>query len=198
MYHLRHEKHNHPNCIYIFRFYEFQIVLPLACLDNSRYMTDDLLDEIMASLGFKKVKGHDSRKLSFKMYQKEEAKGKQDFKKRKVREGVRCNNFCITMERRGRWPSGCNQPGLVYANISFTRKSKANIVLKAQPFGPVVCLQKSSIKIEVLKCFERNLCNLLWIVGMLTCQEFFVILLTIVGEKGHFPLVWNKLHTGMI
>ncbi|PIK61653.1 putative 25S rRNA (adenine(2142)-N(1))-methyltransferase [Apostichopus japonicus] len=78
------------------------IVLPLACLDNSRYMTDDLLDEIMASLGFKKVKGHNSRKLSFKMYQKEKAKGKQDFKKRKVREGVRCNNFCITMERRGR------------------------------------------------------------------------------------------------
>lgn len=56
----------------------------------------------MASLGFKKVRGYDSRKLIFKMYKKEETSVRRDFKKRKVRDGVKCNNFCITLDKKGR------------------------------------------------------------------------------------------------
>ncbi|KAJ8027124.1 25S rRNA (adenine(2142)-N(1))-methyltransferase [Holothuria leucospilota] len=47
------------------------IVLPLPCLKNSRYLDDQLLNSILENVGFKEIKTHNSKKLSFKMFQKE-------------------------------------------------------------------------------------------------------------------------------
>lgn len=45
-------------------------MLPLACLSNSRYMTHDLLKDMMDDLGFDLEVSHNSEKLSFKMFTK--------------------------------------------------------------------------------------------------------------------------------
>ena len=48
----------------------FQIVLPLACVVNSRYMTEKHLIEMTSSLGFDVISQHHSRKLSFVFFRK--------------------------------------------------------------------------------------------------------------------------------
>ncbi|XP_041461963.1 25S rRNA (adenine(2142)-N(1))-methyltransferase-like [Lytechinus variegatus] len=75
------------------------IVLPRACLDNSRYLDHALFEQMMESLNFDLVAKHDSKKLSFLMFRKAEKRKevKTSFHKREVRNGTRCNNFCIIM-----------------------------------------------------------------------------------------------------
>ncbi|XP_054753468.2 uncharacterized protein LOC129259191 isoform X2 [Lytechinus pictus] len=75
------------------------IMLPRACLDNSRYFDHTLFEQMMESLNFDLVAKHDSKKLSFLMFRKAEKRkeGKTSFHKREVRNGTRCNNFCIVM-----------------------------------------------------------------------------------------------------
>eukprot|EP00057_Strongylocentrotus_purpuratus_P000416 XP_001176184.2 PREDICTED: 25S rRNA (adenine(2142)-N(1))-methyltransferase [Strongylocentrotus purpuratus] len=78
------------------------VVLPRACLDNSRYLDHALFQRMMDSLNFDLVAQHDSKKLSYKMFRKAERRrgsgeGKASFNKREVKNGKQCNNFCILM-----------------------------------------------------------------------------------------------------
>ncbi|XP_071800652.1 uncharacterized protein [Asterias amurensis] len=74
------------------------VILPLACLENSRYMGHDLLNDILESLGFTLITSHNSRRLSFKMYQYTGETGKRKtFPKTLTRNGIKCNNFSITL-----------------------------------------------------------------------------------------------------
>ncbi|KAL8277414.1 hypothetical protein RQP46_010136 [Phenoliferia psychrophenolica] len=74
------------------------LVLPLPCLTNSRYMTHERLEGILATTGWAKAKQHDSAKLTYWLLKRTE--GERDgkvWKKEEVRKGVRRNNFCIVV-----------------------------------------------------------------------------------------------------
>ncbi|XP_072019126.1 uncharacterized protein [Amphiura filiformis] len=92
------------------------VILPLACLENSRYLTHDTFHDMLDKLGFQMVSSHNSRKLSFKMFTRkedgerqgrlqrqedcgknEEDRGKTSGKRKTVRGGVKCNNFSIVI-----------------------------------------------------------------------------------------------------
>ncbi|XP_078001389.1 uncharacterized protein LOC144453909 [Glandiceps talaboti] len=73
------------------------VVLPLACLENSRYLSEGLFKEMLNSLGFHTICTHDSRKLTYLMAQKREVVSQKNFKKRLVRNGTQRNNFSIIL-----------------------------------------------------------------------------------------------------
>lgn len=74
------------------------VVLPLACLQNSRYMTQGHMEDIMASLGFDLIHSKNSRKLSFKFYQKSgRTPLKRKFPKKIIKKGKTLNNFSIVL-----------------------------------------------------------------------------------------------------
>ncbi|XP_022789637.1 25S rRNA adenine-N(1) methyltransferase-like [Stylophora pistillata] len=73
------------------------IVLPLPCLNNSRYLNDDLFVSMMESLGFKVCACHKSRKLSFYMFRKTGHAQVKSFPKRVLRKGGNHNNFAIVL-----------------------------------------------------------------------------------------------------
>lgn len=74
-------------------------VLPLPCIENSRYMTADHLREIMACLGYYSIRFHQSTKLHYELYHLEGSirKGKR-FQKTTLNAGKKRNNFCITLD----------------------------------------------------------------------------------------------------
>ena len=55
---------------YVYLILYFQIMLPLACLENSRYLSSELLDKMMTALGCNLTASENTRKLSFRMYTK--------------------------------------------------------------------------------------------------------------------------------
>lgn len=88
------------------------IVLPLACLNNSRYLDFKRFRMILNYLGFKVIKQHNSTKLTYWFLEKEEHHSqshKKDqttqnldktysslkFPKVQIRTGPSRNNFCI-------------------------------------------------------------------------------------------------------
>ncbi|XP_071955487.1 uncharacterized protein [Antedon mediterranea] len=73
------------------------IVLPLACVTNSRYLTHDHLIAILDSIGFTLITSHNSRKLSYKMFQLTKESTKTSFKKQILNNGTKCNNFSIVV-----------------------------------------------------------------------------------------------------
>ena len=73
------------------------IVLPLPCLNNSRYLNDDLFVSMMESLGFKTCARHKSRKLSFFMFRKTGHAKVKSFPKKVLRKGGNHNNFAIIL-----------------------------------------------------------------------------------------------------
>ncbi|XP_038048066.1 25S rRNA (adenine(2142)-N(1))-methyltransferase-like [Patiria miniata] len=74
------------------------IVLPLACLENARYLSHELFKDILESLGFNLIVSHNSKKLSFIMCQfSGETSQRKAFPKTLVRNGVKCNNFSIVL-----------------------------------------------------------------------------------------------------
>jgi hypothetical protein len=48
------------------------IVLPLPCVENSRYFTEEILAGMMEHLGFQKIESHTSKKLCYYFYEKKE------------------------------------------------------------------------------------------------------------------------------
>ncbi|XP_014661707.1 PREDICTED: 25S rRNA (adenine(2142)-N(1))-methyltransferase-like isoform X2 [Priapulus caudatus] len=80
-------------CGYIF------VVLPLACLSNSRYLTHDNFHVMMESLGHSLIASHNSTKLSHKAFRKKSRlPEKCDFPKKVVQPGGNKNNFCIVLQ----------------------------------------------------------------------------------------------------
>ncbi len=80
------------------------LVLPLACVANSRYLDHDRLRDLLASAGWDVELQADSKRLTRWLCRRKtpEAKAKWDgeeFKKVEVRSGLSSNNFCIRLGR---------------------------------------------------------------------------------------------------
>ncbi|KAE8144273.1 putative methyltransferase-domain-containing protein [Aspergillus avenaceus] len=75
------------------------LVLPVACIRNSRYLTEDRLEDMMLSLGFTLTKCKESSKLIFQLWQLGQDNGTKSFKKEILRPGRARNNFSIVLNQ---------------------------------------------------------------------------------------------------
>jgi 25S rRNA (adenine2142-N1)-methyltransferase len=75
------------------------LVLPLPCVTNSRYLTEDRLEKMMMSLHFSLIKAKKSAKLYYSLwkYKRDEAGRSTTFKKEELRSGSLRNNFAIVL-----------------------------------------------------------------------------------------------------
>lgn len=78
------------------------LVLPLPCVDNSRYLDEDRLREIMEALGYEERRVKRTNKLYYSLWQlvsrQEQIRPRKDLsKKQELRSGRDRNNFCITI-----------------------------------------------------------------------------------------------------
>jgi 25S rRNA (adenine2142-N1)-methyltransferase len=75
------------------------LVLPLPCVENSRYLTEDRLEEMMTSLGFCLIKVKKTNKLYYSLwkYQQDGVGKTVTFKKKELRSGSSRNNFAIVL-----------------------------------------------------------------------------------------------------
>ena len=75
------------------------LVLPAPCVTNSRYLDEEKLDAIMASLGYKRMKRKLSSKLVYYLWKYEAGKVGMSkvFKKQGTRSGKSRNNFAIVV-----------------------------------------------------------------------------------------------------
>jgi 25S rRNA (adenine2142-N1)-methyltransferase len=76
------------------------LVLPLPCVANSRYLTEERLTEIMNTLGFQPSKKKTSSKLYYSLWRYDHSTrkdGSYRFKKEELRSGASRNNFAITL-----------------------------------------------------------------------------------------------------
>jgi 25S rRNA (adenine2142-N1)-methyltransferase len=75
------------------------LVLPAPCVTNSRYMTEQLLDSILESLGYSRLKQKISSKLVYSLWKYEEERDvkPETFSKVEINPGKGRNNFSIIM-----------------------------------------------------------------------------------------------------
>lgn len=73
------------------------IVLPLACTENSRYLTHARFVEICQSLGYEMIVYKNSKKLCFYLFKLIQIKTPTLFKKTEINGGKKRNNFSITI-----------------------------------------------------------------------------------------------------
>jgi 25S rRNA (adenine2142-N1)-methyltransferase len=78
------------------------LVLPLPCVDNSRYLDEDRLREIMEALGYEERHVRKTNKLYYSLWQWDQSRKATRItehltKKRELRSGKDRNNFCITI-----------------------------------------------------------------------------------------------------
>ncbi|KAI9811810.1 MAG: hypothetical protein M1826_003031 [Phylliscum demangeonii] len=76
------------------------LVLPLPCVDNSRYLTEDRLKDIMGSMGYVLVKQTTSARMVYYLWRYECETFRADgvFRKVEVHSGSTRNNFAITRQ----------------------------------------------------------------------------------------------------
>ncbi|UZJ56154.1 hypothetical protein CBS101457_005474 [Exobasidium rhododendri] len=75
------------------------LILPLACVNNSRYCTHERLEETLKSCGWKVAHHDDSKSLTRYMFQETAKKwDKKVWKKEEIKVGVHLNNFCIVVK----------------------------------------------------------------------------------------------------
>jgi len=74
------------------------LVLPLPCVENSRYLDDALLQNIMMNLGFTLTQQKKTPKLCYYLFHFNGNATKTKTGKRKVRDGPAMNNFCIVVD----------------------------------------------------------------------------------------------------
>lgn len=81
---------------------QLYIVLPRACIDNSRYLTAKHFKSMLASFGFSHIlKQRDSAKLSYWLLQRDGEHAAWDgtvWRKKEVHPGLARNNFAITIK----------------------------------------------------------------------------------------------------
>lgn len=83
-----------PNCMSSLFF-----VLPLPCLENSRYIDTTIFESMMSDLGFKKVFSYQATKLIYYLFDWEGMiKSNVKYPKKQCYEGSKRNNFCIVLE----------------------------------------------------------------------------------------------------
>ncbi|GAA95295.1 uncharacterized protein L969DRAFT_45021 [Mixia osmundae IAM 14324] len=71
------------------------IVLPLPCLENSRYLNSPRFEAILATLGFARIRQHDSAKLTHWLFRRTQAGNTTAWPRREVRAGAKRNNFVL-------------------------------------------------------------------------------------------------------
>ncbi|CCF59179.1 hypothetical protein KAFR_0G01450 [Kazachstania africana CBS 2517] len=74
------------------------IVLPLPCMDNSRYMDTNHFKELMEALGYDKIRYYKAKKLCYFLFKgngERERQGKKFTKKLKLHDGPNMNNFTV-------------------------------------------------------------------------------------------------------
>jgi hypothetical protein len=75
------------------------VVMPRACMDNSRYMTQERFVAIIEAQGFTLLRDKLSTRLAFYVLQQDSSKRRQrGFKKELLREGGGMNNFSVVLE----------------------------------------------------------------------------------------------------
>jgi 25S rRNA (adenine2142-N1)-methyltransferase len=74
------------------------LVLPLPCVENSRYVDEPLLLQIMKSLGFMKQFSKNTTKLCYYLFTWNGKVVPRKSGKKKLRDKPAMNNFCIVME----------------------------------------------------------------------------------------------------
>jgi 25S rRNA (adenine2142-N1)-methyltransferase len=81
------------------------LVLPLACVANSRYLTEERLSRIMRAVGFQLSRQKTTSKLYYSLWTfnaTSMSRGHYEFKKEELRSGASRNNFAITMSSKNR------------------------------------------------------------------------------------------------
>ena len=73
-------------------------VLPLPCVDNSRYLDEELFLAIMGDLGFTMRFSKNTSKLCYYLFTLTNEPKATTAEKRKIRDGPGMNNFCIVVE----------------------------------------------------------------------------------------------------
>ncbi|KAJ5728008.1 25S rRNA (adenine(2142)-N(1))-methyltransferase [Penicillium malachiteum] len=73
------------------------LVLPVACVDNSRYLTEDRLLAILSSLGFELAQSRRTNKLIYQLWNHTRPSSPQAFKKEMLNPGHKRNNFAVIM-----------------------------------------------------------------------------------------------------
>jgi 25S rRNA (adenine2142-N1)-methyltransferase len=77
------------------------LVLPKACISNSRYLTEDRLNDIMASIGYRRVERKNTAKLTYSLWiyrpETQSVVTNSTFGKKKVNDGRDRNNFAIVL-----------------------------------------------------------------------------------------------------
>ncbi|KAI4607846.1 hypothetical protein J4E83_009389 [Alternaria metachromatica] len=73
-------------------------VLPLPCVDNSRYLDEELFLAIMGDLGFTMRFSKNTSKLCYYLFTLTNEPKVTTAEKRKIRDGPGMNNFCIVVE----------------------------------------------------------------------------------------------------
>jgi 25S rRNA (adenine2142-N1)-methyltransferase len=74
-------------------------VLPVACIDNSRYLTEKRLLDILASLGFHLVESKRTNKLIYQLWHYTGNSKPRTFKKEMLNPGVKRNNFAVILNK---------------------------------------------------------------------------------------------------
>jgi len=76
------------------------LVLPEACVSNSRYLDEKRLEAIMKALGYEKVQSKATRRLVYYLWKR--VRGMPDFipdyMKKEIRKGASRNNFAIVLQ----------------------------------------------------------------------------------------------------
>jgi 25S rRNA (adenine2142-N1)-methyltransferase len=83
------------------RLHYLFLVVPLPCVDNSRYMTHEHLIAMMRSIGYTKcINHHFSNKLAYYLFELEGVPNtsKLNWKKKILQDGGGRNNFAVVIE----------------------------------------------------------------------------------------------------
>jgi 25S rRNA (adenine2142-N1)-methyltransferase len=81
------------------------LVLPRSCVDNSRYFTEGRLEALMKALGYSKIVGKHTQKLTYSLWRRTNTERMMNaqFPKKELNPGRTRNNFVITLdENKGR------------------------------------------------------------------------------------------------
>ena len=71
------------------------IVLPLPCVENSRYLTTQHFLSIMASLGYGLKESKQSKRIAYWLFKWTGAINETSWKKKIIQDGAKRNNFAI-------------------------------------------------------------------------------------------------------
>ncbi|KAL2836276.1 putative methyltransferase-domain-containing protein [Aspergillus pseudodeflectus] len=75
------------------------LVLPAPCVANSRYLTEQRLEEILTSIGFSLTKNKQTSKLIYQLWEYSGKRQPKEFRKEILNPGRTRNNFAIIVKR---------------------------------------------------------------------------------------------------